>query len=619
MRVKQYQASSLEEALRLVRNDLGRDAIILETHRVRAPGIRGLFTPPMLTVSAVADNGEVRVPWDSLSKWREAEIEDERQQRQQARDGGSNRQKLAQDDQAGDAPTLLHPSFQPGVPMRRNGYTLPTGEDMGSMGAQPMLDALTQIFRAQEVQLSAAATAPVPAAPPQPAATPLEVLAQAAPAAMTATGTPNITQFVPRVVNPAEMQADGGVVAEFSPRAAAALASVAATTAPVAPAATLSQVVAQAPGVMMPPPSVAPAAVAVPVPTVAPAPMTAVAPPPPADASPVIKAEIAQLHEALAQVREALSNLSEAQAHILRQVAGGPVGCPAMDRQFAAPSANDRANATVAGLQALMDLAMANGIDQDVAVRLAEEALMHLPEGADDYDQLLALSAALERNIPVLTDDGEPSKGPRVVFLVGGTGVGKTTAGARLAGQLASAGQRVALVMLGSSGFTGTSLLVTHCVRQGAMFRECSDLAALQSFLDKQADRFDWVIVDSRGMSYKDGNAHDTLAAFRAVSPTPQVLLVTSTATHGSVVNEIVRAVGTSMLDGLMLTKLDEPGALGSLASAAIRHQLPVRYLSSGHVLTDGVRAAGAAEIAINVMGGTLAAPEAEPELAVTQ
>ena len=37
------------------------------------------------------------------------------------------------------------------------------------------------------------------------------------------------------------------------------------------------------------------------------------------------------------------------------------------------------------------------------------------------------------------------------------------------------------------------------------------------------------------------------------------------------------------------------------------------------HYVFSKRRAAGAAEIAINVLGGTVAAPEAEPELVVTQ
>lgn len=58
IKVKRYQANNVAEALKLIKADLGPDAIILESQRVRKSGLRGLFGPTVLEVSAVVEPAE---------------------------------------------------------------------------------------------------------------------------------------------------------------------------------------------------------------------------------------------------------------------------------------------------------------------------------------------------------------------------------------------------------------------------------------------------------------------------------------------------------------------------------------------------------------------------------
>lgn len=56
MKVKRYVGETAQEAMQKVKADLGRDAIILNTRKIRKKGIVGLFTKPLIEVVATIDN-----------------------------------------------------------------------------------------------------------------------------------------------------------------------------------------------------------------------------------------------------------------------------------------------------------------------------------------------------------------------------------------------------------------------------------------------------------------------------------------------------------------------------------------------------------------------------------
>ncbi len=56
MRVKKYVASSLSEAVAAARSELGREAFIVDSRRIKVGGIFGLFGKPMIEVTVAADD-----------------------------------------------------------------------------------------------------------------------------------------------------------------------------------------------------------------------------------------------------------------------------------------------------------------------------------------------------------------------------------------------------------------------------------------------------------------------------------------------------------------------------------------------------------------------------------
>lgn len=56
MKVKRYVGETAQEAMQKVKSDLGRDAIILTTRKIRKKGLAGFFTKPLVEVVATIDN-----------------------------------------------------------------------------------------------------------------------------------------------------------------------------------------------------------------------------------------------------------------------------------------------------------------------------------------------------------------------------------------------------------------------------------------------------------------------------------------------------------------------------------------------------------------------------------
>ena len=55
MRVKKFVVKNMNEAMARIRNELGKDAIIVSQRKIRKEGIKGYFTPKLIEVTAALD------------------------------------------------------------------------------------------------------------------------------------------------------------------------------------------------------------------------------------------------------------------------------------------------------------------------------------------------------------------------------------------------------------------------------------------------------------------------------------------------------------------------------------------------------------------------------------
>lgn len=81
MKIKRYVVRNMQEALGLIRRDLGPDAVIISTRKVRERGLRGYFTPKKLEVTAAVDSktGRVEKKQETLQNKLEQEVAEMKQ------------------------------------------------------------------------------------------------------------------------------------------------------------------------------------------------------------------------------------------------------------------------------------------------------------------------------------------------------------------------------------------------------------------------------------------------------------------------------------------------------------------------------------------------------------
>ncbi|NOY71429.1 MAG: flagellar biosynthesis protein FlhF [Gammaproteobacteria bacterium] len=197
----------------------------------------------------------------------------------------------------------------------------------------------------------------------------------------------------------------------------------------------------------------------------------------------------------------------------------------------------------------------------------------------------------LAEKIPNTNDDILNDGG--VIALVGSTGVGKTTTVAKLAARYAlrHGSRHVALITLDNYRIGAVEQLRAYGrildipVRVAAKGDDLSQL--VEDFYDRRL-----VIIDTAGMSQRDGQLEQQLDILRRDRSWLKSYLVLSTTTRLSSMEEVVSVYKQADLAGCILTKLDETTSLGSALSTVIHHQLPVAYVCNGQRVPEDMETA---------------------------
>jgi flagellar biosynthesis protein FlhF len=247
----------------------------------------------------------------------------------------------------------------------------------------------------------------------------------------------------------------------------------------------------------------------------------------------------------------------------------------------------------VAGIPAALRWAYRRLCRQEVPTAVAKRLLLDLPtarrtgpgEGAG-----VALEAALARafRVRVHPQSGRP---PRVVALIGPTGVGKTTTIAKLAGQAQrDDGLSVALATLDTYRIGAVTQMRIYADLLGAtlhVVRSPDELAAVVA-----AERSDLLLVDTMGRSPQHREGIQANRSILAAVPDAEVHLVLSATTKRTDLEEILRRYRPLGYDCVLISKLDEAQTLGPILAAVLDHGLPVSYLTTGQEVPDDLEGA---------------------------
>ncbi|CAN7361747.1 flagellar biosynthesis protein FlhF [Pseudoxanthomonas sp. LjRoot143] len=242
-------------------------------------------------------------------------------------------------------------------------------------------------------------------------------------------------------------------------------------------------------------------------------------------------------------------------------------------------------------MELMEDYGFDAGITRDIALQIPADTELHRGRGL-----MLGL---LSKKLPVLDTDLLDTGG--VIALVGPTGAGKTTTIAKLAACFAQRhnARDVALVTTDTVRVGGREQLHGYGRQLGIAVHEADSAQTLALVLERLRD-YKLVLIDTAGLGQRDRNLVGQLNWLRA-SGQVKTLLCLPANSHFSDLDEVVRRFSTVQPQGVVLTKLDETGRLGSALSVVVDHQLPMTWVTDGQRVPDDLHRANSAHLVLRL------------------
>ncbi len=242
------------------------------------------------------------------------------------------------------------------------------------------------------------------------------------------------------------------------------------------------------------------------------------------------------------------------------------------------------------------------GIEPEFALKLVHEVKESIPGGREP-DIKHIVSHVIEK-IGEAMITGDPitplGGGPRVVSLIGPTGVGKTTTLAKIAAELTLKGGRVGLITIDTYRIAAIEQLKIYAEILNIPIKVVltpDDFAdALKAFGEK-----DVVLIDTAGRSQRDSKKLDELAAFLGEDELIENYLVLSAASDAKTLDEAAKNFGVAPISGLIFTKLDEAAQPGNVINLNLKTGLPLIYCTTGQKVPEDIEKASPEKLATRI------------------
>lgn len=239
------------------------------------------------------------------------------------------------------------------------------------------------------------------------------------------------------------------------------------------------------------------------------------------------------------------------------------------------------------------------GVPDEYARELLEMVVQRVDadESADVHALHEQLTGIVEQNLRVRGAIRLSPARTKVVALVGPTGVGKTTTIAKLAANFRLKQQsRVALITIDTYRIAAVEQLRTYAEIMDLPMEVVATPSEMQAAIERFAD-FDLVLIDTAGRSPRDTSHIEELRTMIAAANADEIHLVLSSVASGESLQRSVTQFKNLGATHLVLTKIDEAAALGSLLPLLSRCTLPVSYLTNGQNVPQDIASAHKREL----------------------
>lgn len=245
--------------------------------------------------------------------------------------------------------------------------------------------------------------------------------------------------------------------------------------------------------------------------------------------------------------------------------------------------------------QVLKQQEVESDIIDDVVLQLPAEAILA------DKDTPLALDGLtkyLAANVQMADGLELKSRKRKIAALLGPTGVGKTTTLAKIAAQcVLEKGISTAFITADTYRISAVEQLKTYADILGlpiAIVYTPDELKeAIQKFRQKQL-----ILIDTAGRSQHNRRQMAELKEFLAVNQNIEKYLVLSATTKNEDAKDIIDKFSVCKPDKVIFTKTDETKSLGIILNILRRKEMRLSYLTNGQSVPDDIVPAEAGKLA---------------------
>ena len=194
-------------------------------------------------------------------------------------------------------------------------------------------------------------------------------------------------------------------------------------------------------------------------------------------------------------------------------------------------------------------------------------------------------------------------KKPTVVIFIGPTGVGKTTTLAKIAaGHSLEKNLKVGLITADTYRIAAVEQLKTYAEILGLPISVIYTPKEMKSAIEAYQDK-DLVLIDTAGRSYRNKTQFEELKELVTESQADEVFLVLSSTSSIQNNKEIIDNYRFLDEFKLIFTKTDESPTLGMLLNARMMTGKALSYVTIGQSVPDDIEVASADKIARNLIG----------------
>lgn len=197
--------------------------------------------------------------------------------------------------------------------------------------------------------------------------------------------------------------------------------------------------------------------------------------------------------------------------------------------------------------------------------------------------------------------------GPKVLFFVGPTGVGKTTTIAKIASVFSvGEGKKIALLTADTYRIAAAEQLRTYASILEVPFRVIYSEDEMEQALEDFKE-YDFIMVDTAGHSHQNGEQKEAMSRFiHSVEEQAEmdVFLVLSATTKYKDLISIADTYSEMADFKLIFTKLDETSNLGNLLNVKLHTGASLSYVTYGQNVPDDIESFNPQKTVKQLLGG---------------